>query len=322
MTEQLAPTSLHSAPSGSGKTLFKLAVAVPFFLGSALYLSIIFAILSAMPMIYAHLRFGRLYGVLCSVTNIAIVWALSGRENAAIFFVLGVVPAATIAESFRLKLKLEWNVVATIGMMLLVSTTLLLSYSHKFKINPIEKLDSFVGDVVAQVAENIEKYKASSAISSQELEKFLVDPEMTKKNILYELPSAVTIFLLIVVASNLLLSLRFNLNNVRTYLGLEEDFFKKWKAPDHLVWPTLAVGFCVVVEIPGVSEIALNLFKVFMAIYAIQGLAITHYVFDLWGVKGFLRPIGYAVAVAVLLPLVISLGFFDLWFNFREKLKV
>jgi uncharacterized protein YybS (DUF2232 family) len=105
-------------------------------------------------------------------------------------------------------------------------------------------------------------------------------------------------------------------------LGLDADFFKRWKAPDHMVWPTLAAGFCLVIEIPVLSDVALNIFKILMAIYAFQGLSVTNYLFDVWGVKGFLRPLGYVLAVALLLPLVISLGFFDLWFDFREKFKV
>lgn len=306
---------------GGGRALFRLAVVVPFFLGAALYLSVIFAVFSALPLVFAHLRFGRMGGVLCSITNTALVLVASGRVNAAVFFVLAAVLAAAISECLKLKLRLEWTAVFSVGTMLLVSALLLLSYSHKFNINPIARLDSFVGSAVEQVASNIEKYKASSAVSSQDLDKFLVDPEMTKRNILFELPSAITISLLMVAVGNILLLLRLNLQGVRDSLRLEADFFKNWKSPDHLVWPTLAAGFCLVIEVPVLSEVALNVFKILMAIYALQGLAITNYLFDVWGMKGFLRPLGYILAVAILLPLVISLGFFDLWFGFREKFK-
>ncbi|MBI3543418.1 MAG: DUF2232 domain-containing protein [Deltaproteobacteria bacterium] len=307
---------------GSGRALFRLAVAVPFFLGAALYLSVIFAAFAALPLVYAHLRFGRVAGILCSLTNMALVFAVSGRMNAAVFFVLAVVLGASIAECAKLKLKVEWNVVFSVGVMLIVSSLLLLSYSHRFNINPVQKLDAFVGTMVEQVANNVEKYKASTTLSSQDLDKFVVDPEMTKRNILFELPSAITITLLIVAVGNLLLLLRLNLQGVRDAQRLESDFFKNWKAPEHMVWPTLVAGFCLVVEIPVLSDVALNIFKVLMAIYAFQGLAIANYLFDVWGVKGFLRPLGYVLAVALLLPLVISLGFFDLWFDFREKFKI
>jgi len=306
---------------GQRKPIFRLAAFVPFFLGAALYLSLIFAIFAALPLIYSHLRLGRVGGMLCSITNTAIIWALSGRENAAVYFVLAVVPAIAISECLKLKLRIEWNVVYTVVTTVLVSALLLVSYSHKYKINPLQKLDSFVEDVVHQVGANVEKYKATSSISSQDLEKFLVDPEMTKRNILYELPCAITITLLVLAVSNLLLVLRLNFNGVRSALGLQPGYFKTWRAPEHMVWPTLIAGFCIIVEIPVLSDIGLNVFKIFMAIYALQGLAITQYIFDLWGIKGFLRPLCYVLAVAILLPLVISIGFFDLWFNFREKFK-
>src|SRR4051812_33933171 len=200
------PTSL-----GGGRTLFRLAVAVPFFLGAALYLSVIFAAFAALPLLYAHLRYGRVAGILCSITNMALVFAASGRMNAAVFFVLAVVLAAAIAECVKLKLRLELSAVFSIGVMIVVSGLLLLSYSHKFGINPIQKLDAFVGTVVEQVASNVEKYKAGGTISSQDLDKFVVDPEMTKRNILFELPSAVTISLMIITFANMLLMLKLNI---------------------------------------------------------------------------------------------------------------
>lgn len=313
--------TINEPAVNGGRTLFRLAVAVPFFLGAALYLSVIFAAFAALPLIYAHLRFGRLAGILCSLSNIGLVFVVSGRIHAAVFFVTAVVLAAAIAECVKLKLRIEWNVVFSVGVMLVVSALLLLSYSHKYNINPVQRLDAFVGEVVSQVANNVEKYKASSAISTQDLDKFVVDPEMTKRNILTDLPSFITIFLMVMTVSNVLLMLRLNLQNVRETLCVDSDYFKHWKAPDHMVWPTLAAAFCLVIEIPMLSDVALNVFKVLMAVYALQGLAITNYLFDLWGVKGFLRPLGYLLAVVLLTPLVISLGFFDLWFDFREKFK-
>lgn len=321
MTENLSSAMNQPSPLSGGRALFRLAVAAPFFLSAALYLSVIFAVFSALPLIYTHLRLGRTAGIFCSLSNMALVYAASGRVNTAVFFVLAVVLAAAISECVKLKMKLEWNVVFSVGTMLLVSGLLLVSYSHKFNVNPLQKLDAFIGSVVDQVANNVEKYKASSTVSSQDLDKFLVDPEMTKRNILYELPSFITISLLVVAVGNILLMLRLNLHGVRESLKIEPNFFKHWKAPDHLIWPTLAAGFCLVVELPILSDVALNIFKILMAIYALQGLAIVNYLFDAWGVKGFFRPLGYFLAVLPLWPLVISLGFFDLWFGFREKFK-
>jgi hypothetical protein len=249
------------------------------------------------------------------------VYLLAGRINAFVFFIVGITLSIALSECIRRKTRLEKTVLISMAAMLTVSVMLVLSYAYKYNVNPLSKLESFVGTVVDHISQNAAKYKATSTFTSQDLDKILVDPELTKKNILAELPSAATIGLLVLVVGNLLLLLRLNLCGSGHKLGVKPDFFKFWKAPDHLVWPTLVAGFLLVIEVPVLTDVGLNVFKVLMAIYAIQGLAIIGFLFDIWSVKGFLRPLGYILSVAILLPLVISLGFFDLWFDFRQKFK-
>lgn len=305
----------------NGKTLSKLAVIAPFLLGAALHLSALFKVFAGLPIVFVHLRYGRLAGIACAIVNLALVWLVSGRGDAAWFFVFGVVLGTALAESVKLKLKVEWSVLLSVLMMLSASGLLLLSYAHKVKQNPVGLVKSYVGAEVDEFVHNAEKYKSTAAMSSQDLEKVLVDPEVTKKNILEVLPSVTVISLLLLVVANVLLMVKLDLAQVRKKFGISLGFFKKWKSPDHMVWPTLAAGFCLVIEVPVVSDVALSVFRVLMAVYAIQGIAIISALFDSWGIKGFLRPLGYVLAVTFLLPLVISLGFFDLWFDFREKFR-
>lgn len=301
-----------------------LALVIPFFLGAALHLSAVFKIFSVLPLIFVFLRFGRAVGILASISNLAIVWLLLGRTEAAWFFVLGMVFAITVSECVRLKLRPEWVVLSATGMLLLAAVMLLMSYSHRSHKGPIELVVSYVSSEVDEFIRGAERYRESTVVtsrfSSQDLEKMLADPEMTKRNILEAAPSVILISLLYTVVANLLLLLRLNVQNIRDALGLDAEFFKRWKAPDHMVWPTLAAGFCLVIEIPAVSAVALNLFRVLMAVYLLQGLAIMAALFESWKIKGAFRPLGYALAVTFLLPLVVSLGFFDLWFSFRERI--
>lgn len=88
-----------------------------------------------------------------------------------------------------------------------------------------------------------------------------------------------------------------------------------------VVWPTIAAGFCLVIEVPWISSFAFDAFQILVGNLCPSGLAILSFLFDAWDIRGFLRPAGYVIAVVVLQPLVISLGFFDLWFGFREKLR-
>jgi uncharacterized protein YybS (DUF2232 family) len=70
-----------------------------------------------------------------------------------------------------------------------------------------------------------------------------------------------------------------------------------------------------------VSDVSLNVFKFLMAIYALQGLSILAFAFDAWRVRGGFRALIYLLAVFFMMPLLLSLGFFDLWFDFRGKFR-
>lgn len=319
------PTSTNQI---NGKTvqgkgvLTRLALVVPFILSAALHLSAVFKVFAALPIAYVFVKFGRLAGFVACAINMAIVWALLGRIDAAWFFVVAVVFGATLAESIKLRLKVEWIVVTCISMMLLSAIILFTTYAHKKGSGPVAIVQSFVNSEVDEFVRNAQKYKETTSLSTQDLEKIIIDPEVTKRNVLESAPSVILISLLLMVVSNLVLFLRFNVNNVRRSLTLKADFFRRWKTPDHLVWAALGAGFCLVVEIPVLTEIAMNVFRVLMAIYAIHGLAILSAYLHIWRVRTTLRPLLYILAITFLLPLIISLGFFDLWFNFRERLNI
>ena len=69
------------------------------------------------------------------------------------------------------------------------------------------------------------------------------------------------------------------------------------------------------------TDVGRNVFKFLMAIYAIQGLSVLSYFFNLWRVRRIFRILGYLIGVLMMTPLVLSLGFFDLWFDFRSKFR-
>lgn len=306
---------------GRRKAFVPLVFLVPLALSACLYLSAVFVFVSAVPLVFAQLRYGRLFGLVCAISNLAIVGLTSGSVNAALFFVVAVVLSAGLAECIRLTLKIEWTIVACSLLMALTSSVLVVSYSRSHHLHPIEEVGTYVGSVIDRVAQDIEVYRASGKVTNQEVERFLADTQATKRNVMLELPSFFAIGFILLTVFNFLILLRLNLLNIREKLGLGTSFFKNWKSPEILVWPTIAAAFCLIVEIPVASAVALNVFKVLMSIYALHGLAILCFLFDEWGVRGFLRSLGYVIAVIVLLPLVISLGFFDLWFAFRVKLK-
>jgi len=97
--------------------------------------------------------------------------------------------------------------------------------------------------------------------------------------------------------------------------------FREWKGPEPMVWGLIACGF--VIFIPGLQFLrvfAFNILLVIGAAYFIQGLAIIAYFFHKNNVPRFLRGITYVLIAfeQVFTLLVVGLGLFDLWGDFRR----
>ena len=149
-------------------------------------------------------------------------------------------------------------------------------------------------------------------------------PEEWKHEAYWELPWFAILFTMVLVWVNLVLVLRINPGHVRERLGVDAAFFRNWKAPEFLVIPTI-VSFALYLLgdslHPWVGGVAQILFKSLMAIYALQGLSVLSFFFVSWSLGSGVRSLLYTLAMILMLPLVLSLGFFDLWFDFRSKFR-
>src|SRR5262245_31776451 len=101
-------------------------------------------------------------------------------------------------------------------------------------------------------------------------------------------------------------------------------YLREWKGPEPLVWGLIASGFALFV--PGLGwlwALALNLLLVLGACYFAQGLAVIAFFFHKNKVPRFLRTLTYLLIVfqQIFTLLVVGLGLFDLWGDFRRLRK-
>jgi uncharacterized protein YybS (DUF2232 family) len=305
---------------------------IPFFLSAVLFLSAFLAVFSPLPIILLGLMgtsvqrsyVQRGWALLACVTNSAIVFFLGGEATFATYLVFAIAPALTLIELLARRKRLGTvaggaflSIAASIGIVILF-------YAQVHHMHPW-------GEVKAAVSQFMDYWvKAVSSGTSGNLGTGgasnlpVQDPaelDEMKKTLMTELPSAVAVIAILVVWANLTIVLRLNPRNIRSRLGLRADFFQTWKTPDWMVWPTILAGATLLTDLGTVTDVGRNFFKVFMAIYAIQGLGILSFFMARWRMNKFFRTIGYLVAVLVAMPLLLSLGFFDLWFDFRKKFR-
>jgi len=287
---------------------------VPFFLSAFLFLSGIFAIFSPLPLLILAYRSRRHWAWIAAVSNAAIVLVTSGTVSLGIYAVFVLSLALMLPEFLKHKRSLEASITMTLLAMFVSAGLWVAGYAQTKNINPVTEVKN-------QVTGLVEYLDRSLTLEVRENWMGDTDPEEWKQNLIVELPSAVCVFALMMTWINLVALLRLNPGHFRERLGIDAAYLKKWKAPEFLLWPTIISGLFLIIEAGRISDVSLNVFKFLMAIYAIQGLSILSFLFDVWNVRGVFRTLGFIAAVFLMLPLLLSLGFFDLWFDFRAKLR-
>jgi uncharacterized protein YybS (DUF2232 family) len=93
-----------------------------------------------------------------------------------------------------------------------------------------------------------------------------------------------------------------------------------WRTPDVLIWALIGAGFAMFLPSPLVALPARNLFLIILACYFCQGLAIVSYYLERFRLPRGLRIAGYVLIAVqhVVTAMVLALGVFDLWGNFRR----
>ncbi|HVO28263.1 MAG TPA: DUF2232 domain-containing protein [Candidatus Margulisiibacteriota bacterium] len=127
------------------------------------------------------------------------------------------------------------------------------------------------------------------------------------------LPAMAVLTGLAVVLANMLL--------LRAWADLGRHVnLRLWRAPDALIWALIAAGFGMFVPTQPIASTARNLFLVLLACYFCQGLAIVSYYLDRFRLPRGLRIAGYVLIGVqhVVTAIVLVLGIFDLWGNFRR----
>jgi uncharacterized protein YybS (DUF2232 family) len=94
----------------------------------------------------------------------------------------------------------------------------------------------------------------------------------------------------------------------------------RWRSPEILVWVVIAGGLLLLIPVKSLKILGLNVVIALIMIYFIQGISIVSFYFDKRKFPRILRGVLYGlIGVQQLFSmLVIGLGFFDLWVDFRK----
>ena len=265
------------------------------------------------PVLAFGFRFGIGWGIGVLAAAIVLLFAVAGKELAVVYGILALMVLLLFGLLGRLR-SIEILVSGIAGIIFTLTCGVLFYFYGSWP--------ALVEDLHRSLNQNL-----TAALRVHEKMGFPQDSlDLLKERIpqvvqttLQFLPGLLFVSLGLIVLINIVfLCRRFPARRAQ-WLSIEN--FREWKGPEPMVWGVIACGF--VLFVPGLEFVrifALNILLVIGAAYFIQGLAIIAYFFHKNNVPRFLRGVTYVLIVfeQIFTLLVVGLGLFDLWGDFRR----
>jgi uncharacterized protein YybS (DUF2232 family) len=268
------------------------------------------------PVLALAFRQGFGWAALVLVAACMVVALVAGKEAVYIYGVFAVATGLLLGLLGRLR-TIELLVTAVAASVFAVVTALMLYLFGSWSAMVTDTRAS----LLQHMAGALDAYE-KLGISKEGFDSLREQVPHIAESLLQLLPALVLLSLACMVLINvLLLCRRFPEKRAE---WLDDVKLREWKCPEPLVWGLIGCGFTLFV--PGLQlldVLALNLLVIIGACYFAQGIAVIAFFFDKNKVPRFLRGITYALIVLqqILTLLVVGLGLFDLWGDFRRLRK-
>ena len=287
---------------------------MPFFLSAVFFLSAIFAVFAPVPLFLLYFRSKLRFFHLANFSNLLIIFFASGAISAVVYFIFVNILTYGLCY-FIFKRGYKPDKASVLTLLLMIATVSIGTFGFGWSKNV-----SVWNEVKTSVSKNVEKF---IEVSGPEFSRQFGDipDEKIPEMVIQELPAVFFIFSLLMIWANLVMIFRVNPVGIMMCTGADPSYLRTWKTPEWLIWPVIISGALLIFGKDIYMVIGQNGIKIFLIIYGLQGLSILSYVLNRFKVKPLIKTIFYVMIAFFITPLLIAVGFFDLWFDFRAKLR-
>ena len=299
----------------SGIAITSLIFAVSIYMPIIGFFSALFI---PLPTLFYRSKLGRINGAIVPILTFILMLVILGKISIDIlFFIELLLIGFVLSELIELKLSIEKTILYVCGSVIFTGIIGIFIYSN---ISNTGIYSLVTGYVKKNLELTLALYKSMDV--SQESIHMISN---SFENIQYVL---VRIIPALVVSSTFFISWT-SLLLAKPLLKSRELFYpsfgplKLWKAPEYLVWGIIGCGLLLILPNKTIKIFGLNGLLILMTVYFFQGIAIVSFYFEKKNFPRMVRFILYSFIALqqVILLIVIGLGFFDMWLNFR-KLEV
>jgi uncharacterized protein YybS (DUF2232 family) len=266
-----------------------------------------------LPIIYYRLKLGRKpMMILMTLTMLIAIQSYGGLSIDTLLIAELLVLGSVMSEFIRKELSADEIVLYTTGILFIAGMFGLLYYS--------QMISTGVGTIVTN---HIDHYVTIMINIYRELG--MADDQLEQiarslNLIIFVLMPSISIAFLMIVTWLNLLAARLTFQHYQLSFP---DFgsLNYWKSPDILVWGLIGSGSIMLFPSEMLKILGSNLLIIFMVIYFFQGIAVVSFFFEKKNVSRTVRTLLYSFIIIhqLSLILIIGIGLFDVWADFRKQ---
>jgi uncharacterized protein YybS (DUF2232 family) len=265
-----------------------------------------------LPIIYYRLKLGRKpMMILMTLTMLIAIQSYGGLTIDTLLIAELLILGSVMSEFIRKELSADEIVLYTTGFLFLAGLFGLLYYSQMISTSIGTILSNYINHYVTMM---INIYR-ELGMSDDQLEQIAHSLNII---IFVLMPSISIAFLMIVTWLNLLAARA----TFQYFQSSFPDFgsLNYWKSPDILVWGLIGAGSIMLFPSEMLKILGSNVLIVLMVIYFFQGIAVVSFFFEKKNVSRSVRVVLYSFIVIhqLSLILIIGIGVFDVWADFRK----
>jgi uncharacterized protein YybS (DUF2232 family) len=273
------------------------------------------ALFIPLPTLFYRSKLGRRNGAIVPIITIILMVAILGRISIdLLFFIELLLLGFVLSELIELDLSIEKTILFACSSVIVTGIVSLIFYSNLSD----KGIYALVSEYVTKNLElTLELYK-NMGVSQDSIQMISNSMQNIQYVLVRMIPALVIASTFFVSWTSLLVSKPLLLNRDLFYPAFGS--LNLWKAPESLVWTIIGCGLLLLLPSKAFKIIGLNGILVLMTIYFFQGIAIVSFYFEKKRFPRILRFILYSLIALqqIILLVVIGIGFFDMWLNFRK----
>ena len=273
------------------------------------------ALFIPLPTLFYRSKLGRNTGVIVPATALFVMAVvLGGIAVDLIFFLELLLLGFMMGEFLAMNLSVEKTILYTCSAVIVSGFFGIVFYSNVSN----TEISVLVSEYIAKNLELTMVLYESMGVSEESLVQLSNSLEQIHYVLVRIVPAMVIGSTLVVAWINLLLA-----KGILTAKGgVFPDFgpLNHWKAPDALIWLFIGCGGLLLMPGNSLKMLGLNGLLILLTVYFLQGIAVVSYYFEKKRFPRALRLFLYTLIALqqFILLLIIGLGLFDIWLNFRK----